>query len=437
MKMSPPLAAPATGNDGAGGYVRVSVIMANYRGAAYLGAAIASVLRQSMAALELIVVDDGSADDSVALAQSFADRDARVRVVETERNGGPAAARNLGLALARGTWVAVMDSDDLMHPARLERMLRAAARTGADMVADDMIFFGASLPPAGRSLLGAAAPQEPMTVSPAMMLQAGMPGRGVPPLGYLKPLIRHAAIGDIRYDTALRIGEDHDFYMRLLLAGVRFVVIPEALYQYRRHGSSISHRLGVAAASAMLAAHGRLVQGLAPDVPFAGDLAGRTRMLQRTLAYETLVATIKARRWPQAAGQIVRRPGLLSDLVQSTAAHLRRKRGRRAAAQPGDPLPQAQMRRLLLLLGPQTARPDVVVDEVIVLAPDDPRAMAGVAMRLSALAGRRALHLVAGDAAGLDAAWSVACPARISLLPLAMTDPLLPLPDSQTTEAVA
>ncbi len=427
MKMSSPLTALAAEDDAAETQVRVSVVMANYRGAAYLGAAMESVLRQSMAALELVVVDDASPDDSVALARDMAGRDARVRVVEAGRNGGPAAARNLGLSLARGTWVAVMDSDDLMHPARLERMLMAAARTGADMVADDMIFFGAALPPAGRSLLGTAAPQEPMTVSPAMLLRAGLPGSGVPPLGYLKPLIRRAAIGDMRYDTALRIGEDHDFYMRLLLAGGRFVVMPEALYQYRRHGGSISHRLGVAPAKAMLAAHRAMANGLAPDVPFAADLAARTKMLERTLAYETLVATIKARRLPQTLGQIAARPGLLSDLGQSTWAHLRRKWARREAAQPGD-APQRMRSHSVLLIGPGRPPPEIVVDETIILAPDDPRAMARVAMRLSALAGRQALHLVAGDAAGLDAAWSVAQPARISLMPLALTDPCLPVP---------
>ncbi len=62
-----------------------------------------------------------------------------------------------------------------------------------------------------------------------------------PVLGYCKPLIRAKALGDIRYDESLRIGEDSDLLLRLMIAGRRFRFYPELLYFYRKHGLSISH----------------------------------------------------------------------------------------------------------------------------------------------------------------------------------------------------
>ena len=75
------------------------------------------------------IVDEAIADDP------------RIRLVRSAQNSGPAAARNKALALARGDWIAVMDSDDLMHPDRLKRLIAAAERDGADIVADDLIEF--------------------------------------------------------------------------------------------------------------------------------------------------------------------------------------------------------------------------------------------------------------------------------------------------------
>lgn len=131
----------------------VSVVMANFRGAAYLPAAMASVLAQSERRLELILADDASDDDSVAIARRIAAQDARVRVIASARNGGPATTRNLALDAARGAWIAVVDSDDLIHPHRLERLIVAAEATGADLIADDLVFFGAVPEPQGLSLI--------------------------------------------------------------------------------------------------------------------------------------------------------------------------------------------------------------------------------------------------------------------------------------------
>ena len=89
----------------------VSVIMPAYDAERYLHTAVESVLRQSFADLELLIVDDGSSDRTVAIARSYASRDARVRVLE-QPNAGPGPARNAGFRAATGRLFAFLDSDD-------------------------------------------------------------------------------------------------------------------------------------------------------------------------------------------------------------------------------------------------------------------------------------------------------------------------------------
>jgi glycosyltransferase involved in cell wall biosynthesis len=101
---------------------RVSVLMTMFNAAAYLRAAIESLLAQSYRDFELIIVDDGSTDESAAVAESFADP--RIRLVRNPANRGQNACLNQGLALVRGEFVARQDADDLSRPDRLERQVR-------------------------------------------------------------------------------------------------------------------------------------------------------------------------------------------------------------------------------------------------------------------------------------------------------------------------
>lgn len=103
----------------------VSVVIPVYQAALTLGRTLASVQQQTHRDLEIIIVDDGSADESAAVARAAASRDARVRVL-SQANSGVAAARNLGIAAARGAWVAPIDADDLWHPRKIELQLGAA-----------------------------------------------------------------------------------------------------------------------------------------------------------------------------------------------------------------------------------------------------------------------------------------------------------------------
>ena len=103
----------------------VSVVIPAYNRAATIGAAIDSVLRQTFTDFELVVVDDGSTDGTLAAARAVTDP--RLRVVAAPHNLGAAGARNLGVAEARGTWIAFQDSDDEWLPEKLARQMARLA----------------------------------------------------------------------------------------------------------------------------------------------------------------------------------------------------------------------------------------------------------------------------------------------------------------------
>nr|WP_129733119.1 glycosyltransferase [Parabacteroides goldsteinii] len=111
----------------------VSVIIPVYNVEKYLPACLDSVCNQTLRELEIIVVDDGSTDRSGCIADEFARKDCRIRVVH-KRNGNPGATRNVGLELVNGEYIGFVDSDDWIDPDMYERLYRAAEATQADLV---------------------------------------------------------------------------------------------------------------------------------------------------------------------------------------------------------------------------------------------------------------------------------------------------------------
>lgn len=133
----------------------VSVIMPVYNAEPWLRRAVDSVLQQSHRQLELIAVDDGSQDSSALILEAFAAADGRVRVHRQPVNGGVAAARNIGIAMARGDYIAFLDADDWWLPAKLERQLVGMRASGALIsyaaywrVAEDGCVLSQVVPPA-------------------------------------------------------------------------------------------------------------------------------------------------------------------------------------------------------------------------------------------------------------------------------------------------
>ena len=112
---------------------QVSIIMPAYNAAAYLDAAIKGILAQTLTDFELIVVDDGSTDETPEILARFAAEDPRVRVI-TQENGGEGAARIAGFSAVEGAWLAHVDADDEVAPDFLERAVAAGESAMADVV---------------------------------------------------------------------------------------------------------------------------------------------------------------------------------------------------------------------------------------------------------------------------------------------------------------
>lgn len=112
---------------------RVSVIVPVYQVEAYLPRCLDSILAQTFTDYELILVNDGTKDGCPAIMQAYAERDSRIRQVHKE-NGGLSSARNAGLDVARGEYIAFIDSDDYAAPDWLADAVRAADETGAEQV---------------------------------------------------------------------------------------------------------------------------------------------------------------------------------------------------------------------------------------------------------------------------------------------------------------
>ena len=307
----------------------VSVIIANYNGAAFLASAVRSAQQQTLRDLEIIVSDDGSDDGSVAILTRLMNEDPRIRLVRSANNRGPAAARNRALAIASGEWIAVMDSDDLMHPERLTRLVEAGRQDGADLIADNLLEFyeDNSAPP--RPLLVGRWELRPRWVDLVEYIELNLFYVRGPNLGYLKPFFRASVLtGPFRYDETLTIGEDYDLVARLLNAGKKLRVYPDTWYFYRKHAASLSRRPSknaIKALEAIKAAHLRFQsEVVSGDQRLSVALATRRRSIETALLFQKLIDSLKAGYWLDSLRIALRRPRVAALLRIPIGVRLRR-----------------------------------------------------------------------------------------------------------------
>ena len=318
----------------------VSVVVANFNGAPHLADALRSILAQSLTQIEVLFVDDASTDGSVALAEEIARSDPRLLILRLPENAGPAAARNRGLAMARGAWVAIVDSDDMIHPDRLRRLVAAGEAAEADIVADDMLIFQDDHATPPRRLLHGSLAAVPSWIGANQYIRANRLFARDVPLGYLKPLIRTEILAcwRIRYAEDLRIAEDYDLILRLLARGARFRLVPDLLYFYRRHPASISHRLAPAAMDAMITADARFRawMGGTGAAPLRAELDQRLASIHAASAAEAAIAALKTRQPIVALAALVRQPRAIPIVLRLAAPSrlLRKLRARRGVDAP-------------------------------------------------------------------------------------------------------
>lgn len=213
----------------------VSVVMPAYNAAPYLEAAIRSVLEQDYPAVELIVVDDGSSDGTPEFAAGFGER---VRVL-CQQNAGPAAARNRGMAAARGELVAFLDADDVWLPGKLRAQvdyLRDHPEVGVVYggflrwsAAPDGSFGPPPVPPG-------ADPGEPLVREQSGWIYTGLLFDNI--VHVITAMLRKPVIDRLGgFDETLRTGEDYDFWLRASRL-FQAAKLNRTLAWYRLHAAS-------------------------------------------------------------------------------------------------------------------------------------------------------------------------------------------------------
>jgi glycosyltransferase involved in cell wall biosynthesis len=204
--------------------------MPAYNVAAFLRASAESALAQTFTDLELLIVDDGSTDETPAVALEIAACDPRVRVIRQE-NRGLAGARNRALAQATGDYFALLDSDDLWEASYLEAQLAIMrARPEVSVVTGNARFLGSRL----DGLLARPCPDTRPDPDLAAILADEQ-------AVFIMSIFRRAVYERIGgFDETMRTNEDYDYWIRAAAAGFRFARNDRPLGRYRRRDDSLS-----------------------------------------------------------------------------------------------------------------------------------------------------------------------------------------------------
>lgn len=207
----------------------VSVVIPAYNAERYLGEAIESVLAQTYAPVETIVVDDGSSDETVAVASAYEG----VTVIE-QANAGPSAARNRGFAASRGELIAFHDSDDAMTPDKLEvqaGLLIADPGVGCVLAEQELLIEpGAELPfwVEGSKVETVMPPRPPELEDEPLVHPMTM-------------VVRRSTFEQVGgFDESMRAAEDFDWMLRASEEGIEIARLADVLLRRRVHPGSLT-----------------------------------------------------------------------------------------------------------------------------------------------------------------------------------------------------
>ncbi|WP_448501132.1 glycosyltransferase family 2 protein [Sphingomonas sp.] len=296
----------------------IAVVIPNYNGAATLAATLDSVCAQTHRALDILVVDDGSTDDSPALVERHAARDDRIHLLR-QRNGGVASARNHGWRTARADLIAFIDSDDLWAPSKLARQLAALDAAGPDT---GLAYCGyRAIDAQGHVIQCFAQPDHEGDVLDRLM-RGNFVGNGSAVLVRRWLLERTGGFEPALHHAGAQGCEDYLFCLRAAEHSA-FAAVPQPLVGYRQLGDAMS-----ANGARMLKSWLMVVAELGKRHP------GRRDALEQGLRFYAL--------WVARRALFARRPAELAAILRVLARH----RPALAAHCVGSALPRALARRV-------------------------------------------------------------------------------------------
>jgi|GEM_PF-327990 len=298
---------------------RLSVVAPAYNAADTLGYCLDSLLAQEMRDMEVLVVDDGSTDSTLALAEAYAAKDARVRVFGFARNRGVSEARNHGLEQARGAYIGFCDADDWVAPGMFAALLRAVEDNDAQVSFCAVIKeypsgpVEVSLPWPDGTVLDIAAIRNDLA---PRMVALDFDGEALPLSGYTpRNLFAREVLEGVSFRADIHYAEDLLFIMEALLRARRAVVVGAPLYHYRFHGGSTTQRYSPHVPASQYASQAALTQLFARH-GLAGALAHRMAIRARRNVLTAVVNLCLAGN-PYRA---FRRVGVIRELLRSPEA---------------------------------------------------------------------------------------------------------------------
>ena len=208
---------------------KVSVIIPNYNYGRYISAAVESALSQTYGNLEVIVVNNGSTDDSLKILRVFEDR---IKLID-QQNLGQSGARNSGLSHASGDYIAFLDADDYWHPNKIERQISLFTQE------TQLVYCGISkFVSAGNRIIAQTLPQFRGRCSKYFI---GNPGVSIVLSGESTAIFSRALFEKVgNFDAELNSASGWDFFRRCS-SHTDFDFIPEYLTYYRVHDSNMSN----------------------------------------------------------------------------------------------------------------------------------------------------------------------------------------------------
>lgn len=200
----------------------LSVLLPVYNAELYLRQAIDSVLSQTFTDFELLLLNDGSTDGSEKIIENY--KDPRIHYIKNERNMGLIATLNKGLQLARGKYIARMDSDDVCHPERFQKQVQLLETSDTDVVASTVQMMDAG----GHPLAAWNADLAHLTPT---SIQSFLPKDNC--IAHPSVMGRASILQSYAYQTNQTEAEDYDLWLRLVADGKKICKIQEPLLHYR------------------------------------------------------------------------------------------------------------------------------------------------------------------------------------------------------------
>lgn len=307
--------------------IDVSFVIAAYNSAGTILPAIKSALAQKSVSLEVLVVDDCSSDDTRTVVGAVAERDPRVRLIALATNLGPGGARNAGIEAAKGRWIAVLDSDDVIEETRSARMMARADAAQADIVVDNLdVVYTDGRPK--DTMFDEAFLAKKTSLTLEDFIRSNILFRSTFNFGYMKPMFRRAFLNerDLRFHPTLRIGEDYLLLASALADGGLCVIEPTPGYVYNIREGSISRVLELRHVDAMIAADDDFLSRYTL-LPSAMDAQReRSRSLVEAKHFLMLVDGIKQRSLAGVVKVALRDPRAFRHLSMPISARLKRLR---------------------------------------------------------------------------------------------------------------